>query len=97
MFPKLSKTSKSVSDKLDTSNGNLKLTGIPSNGIPGWLHNIPGSALSSPKKADTIVSCGISRVEMSPLSLLHPNKASNINNDTFFIQYYETKKLEKFK
>ena len=25
------KTSKSVSDKLDTSNGNLKLTGMPSN------------------------------------------------------------------
>ena len=31
IFPRLSKTSKSVSDKLDTSNGNLKLTGIPSN------------------------------------------------------------------
>ena len=50
-------TSKSVPDKLEESNGNLKLTGIPSNRLPSWLHNILGSALSSPKKADTRVSC----------------------------------------
>ena len=31
MFPMLSTTSKSFSDKLDASIGNLKLTGIPSN------------------------------------------------------------------
>ena len=34
IFPRLSTTSKSVSDKLDASNGNLKLTGIPSKRLP---------------------------------------------------------------
>ena len=41
---------KIVPDKLEESNGNLKLTGIPSNKLPSWLHNILGSALSSQKK-----------------------------------------------
>ena len=34
VLPRLSKTSKSVSDKLDASNGNLKLIGIPSSRLP---------------------------------------------------------------
>jgi hypothetical protein len=44
---------------VDTSIGNIKFTGIPSNWLPGVPHNKLGSPLSSPKKADTRVSCDL--------------------------------------
>jgi hypothetical protein len=59
IFPRLSTTSKSDSDKVDTSIGNIKFTGIPSNWLPGVPHNKLGSPLSSPKKADIRVSCDL--------------------------------------